>query len=214
MNKAIIGKKIGMSQVFTPEGVVIPVTVVEAGPCAVVQIKNKEKDGYNAIQMAFKKEKKNRINKPTKGHYAKSKAEVAKHLKEFRLDDCSKYKLGDVIKCDVFEVGEKVDVQGYSKGHGFSGPIKRWGFHLGPMAHGSGYHRGVGGIGACSYPGRVFKNRKMAGQYGNEKVTIQNLEIIKVLKDNNLLLIKGGIPGARNSIVFIEDTYKKAKRGK
>lgn len=208
MNKAIVGRKIGMSQVFTDEGIVIPVTVIEAGPCTVVQKKTIEKDGYEAIQVSFGEAKKSRINKPLKGHYDKSKLTVGKLLKEFRIADCSQYEVGSVISCDIFSEGSKVDVQGKTKGHGFSGTIKRWNFSRGPMAHGSGYHRGVGALSACAYPGKVFKNRKLPGQFGNETVTIQNLTVVRVLKENNAILVKGSVPGAKGSIVFIKDAVK------
>ena len=208
MNKAIIGKKIGMSQVFAADGKVIPVTVVEAGPCAVVQKKTIEKDGYEAIQVAFGTIKAKNVTKPLAGHYKNAKVEPKRYLREFRLSDISAYEVGSEIKCDVFAEGDRVDVTGTSKGHGFSGPIKRWNYHIGPMAHGSGYHRGVGSMGACATPGRVFKNKKMAGQYGNDRVTMQNLTIVKVDVERNLLLIKGAVPGAKNGMVTIKDSVK------
>ncbi len=208
MDKAIIGKKIGMTQIFTKEGVVIPVTVVEAGPCHVVQVKTKENDGYEAVQIGFGEKKEKKTTKALIGHFAKSKILPKKTLKEFRLENCSNYQLGQEIKCDIFKEGEKVDVSGVSKGHGFTGPIKRWNQHRGPMAHGSGYHRGVGSMGACSSPSRVFKNKHMAGQWGHEKVTVQNLLIARVDAERNLILIKGGIPGPKGSVVFIKQTAK------
>jgi len=208
MDKAIIGKKIGMTQIFTKEGVVIPVTVVEAGPCHVVQVKTKENDGYEAVQIGFGEKKEKKTTKALIGHFAKSKVLPKKTLKEFRLENCSNYQLGQEIKCDIFKEGEKVDVSGVSKGHGFTGPIKRWNQHRGPMAHGSGYHRGVGSMGACSSPSRVFKNKHMAGQWGHEKVTVQNLLIARVDAERNLILIKGGIPGPKGSVVFIKQTAK------
>ena len=211
MNKAIIGKKIGMSQVFTADGKVIPVTVVEAGPCAVVQKKTIEKDGYEAIQVAFGAIKAKNVTKPLAGHYKKAGVEAKRYLREFRLADLSSYEVGSEIKCDIFAEGDRVDVTGTSKGHGFSGPMKRWNFHTGPMAHGSGYHRGIGSMGACATPGRVFKNKKMAGQFGNDKVTMQNLTVVKVDVDRNLLLIKGAVPGAKNGMVVIKDTVKRVK---
>ena len=209
MNKAIIGRKIGMSQVFTADGKVIPVTVVEAGPCAVVQKKTVERDGYEAIQVAFGAIKAKNVTKPVAGHYKKAGVEAKRYLREFRLADISAYEVGSEIKCDIFAEGDKVDVTGTSKGHGFSGPMKRWNFHTGPMAHGSGYHRGVGSMGACATPGRVFKNKKMAGQFGNDKVTMQNLTVVKVDVEKNLLLIKGAVPGAKNGVVIVKDSVKR-----
>jgi len=211
MNKAIIGKKIGMSQLFTSDGKVIPVTVVEAGPCAVVQKKTVEKDGYNAIQVAFGTIKAKNVTKPVAGHYKKAGVEAKRYLREFRLCDCSKYEVGSEIKCDIFAEGDRVDVTGNSKGHGFTGPIKRWNFHTGPMAHGSGYHRGVGSLGSNSTPSRVFKNKKMAGQWGNEKVTMQNLTVVKVDAEKNLLFVKGAVPGAKNGMVIVKDSVKATK---
>lgn len=204
MNKAIIGKKLGMSQIFTPDGKVIPVTVVEAGPCPVVQKKTDSVDGYEAIQVAFGSVKVKNVNKPLAGHYKKANVEPKKVLKEFRLEDCSAYELGQEIKCDVFAEGDVVDVVGTSKGHGFTGAVKRWNHHCGPMAHGSGYHRGVGSMSANSNPSRVFKNKKMSGQWGNERVTVKNLTVVKVDAARNLLLIKGAIPGAKGGIVVVK----------
>jgi large subunit ribosomal protein L3 len=208
MDKAIIGKKLGMSQIFTADGKVIPVTVVEAGPCPVVQIKTKENDGYDAIQVGFGTVKETRVNKPQAGHFKKAGVTAKRYLREFRFADCSKYTLGQELTCDTFAEGDKVDVTGTSKGHGFSGVIQRWNQHRGPMAHGSGYHRGVGSMGACSSPSRVFKNKHMSGQWGNEKVTIQNLTVARVDKARNLLLIKGAVPGAKGGIVVIKQTVK------
>ncbi|MEG1508862.1 MAG: 50S ribosomal protein L3 [Clostridia bacterium] len=208
MNKAIIGKKLGMSQIFEQDGTVIPVTVVEAGPCPVVQKKTKETDGYCALQVAFGDVKVKRVNKAISGHYKKASVEAKKYLREFKFSNVEDYKIGQVITCDIFAVGDKVDVTGTSKGHGFSGTIKRWNFHCGPLAHGSGYHRGVGSLGANSSPSRVFKNKKMPGQYGNEKSTIQNLKVVKIDKDRNLLLIKGAVPGSKGGIVIIKQSVK------
>ena len=206
MNKAIIGKKLGMSQIFAEDGKVIPVTVVEAGPCPVVQKKTLGTDGYEAVQVAFGSIKEKNVNKPVKGHY--KKAGVAPHrvLREFKLDNVDSYELGQEIKCDVFAENDVVDVVGTSKGHGFTGVIKRWNHHCGPMAHGSGYHRGVGSMGACSSPSKVFKNKKMSGQWGNERVTVKNLTVVKVDANRNLLLIKGAIPGAKGGIVVVKQT--------
>lgn len=210
MDKAIIGKKLGMSQIFDSEGRVIPVTVVEAGPCPVVQIKTTENDGYNAIQVGFGTVKETRVNKPQAGHFKKAGVAAKRYLREFRFADCSNYTLGQELTCDVFVEGDKVDVTGQSKGHGYTGVIKRWNQHrIGPMTHGTGpIHRSVGSMGACSSPSRVFKNKHMAGQWGNEKVTIQNLTIARVDKARNLLLIKGAIPGAKGGIVVIKQTVK------
>lgn len=210
MDKAIIGKKLGMSQIFTPAGVVIPVTVVEAGPCFVAQKKIKERDGYEAVQLAFDDVKENRLSKPEMGHLKKAGVSPKRHLKEFALDG-SKLELGSVISCDVFEKGDFVDVTGHTKGRGFTGVIQRWNQHrVGPMTHGTGpIHRSVGSMGANSSPSRVFKNKHMAGQYGNEQVTIQNLEVAKVDKERNLLLIKGAIPGAKGRVVYVSSAVKK-----
>ena len=208
MNKAIIGKKIGMSQVFNEDGKVIPVTVVEAGPCPVVQKKTVEKDGYEAIQVAYGTINSKNVNKPIAGHYKKAGVEAKRILKEFKFENCADYEIGQEIKADIFAVGDKVDVSGISKGKGFSGTIKRHNFHIGPMAHGSGYHRGVGSMGSCSSPSRVFKNKKMPGQYGNTKCTVQNLQIVKVDAERNILLVKGAIPGAKGGIVIVKQTCK------
>lgn len=208
MNKAIIGKKIGMSQIFEENGRVIPVTVVEAGPCPVVQKKTVEKDGYAALQIGYGKVNVKTVNKPDAGHFKKTGIEPTRVLKEFRLDNSADYEVGQVIKADIFAVGDKVDISGTSKGKGFSGTIKRWNFHIGPKAHGSGYHRGVGSMGSNSNPSRVFKNKKMPGQYGNEKCTVQNLMIVRVDVERNLLLIKGAVPGARGGIVTLKQSCK------
>lgn len=208
MDKAIIGKKIGMSQIFTAEGRVIPVTVVEAGPCPVVQIKTKQNDGYDAVQVGFGAIKETRVNKPEAGHFKKADVGVKKYLRELRFANCAAYELGQELTCDMFGEGDKVDVSGTSKGHGFSGPIQRWNQHRGPMAHGSGYHRGVGSMGACSSPSRVFKNKHMSGQWGHEKVTIQNLTVARVDAARNLLLIKGAIPGPKGGLVVVKQSVK------
>lgn len=203
MDKAILGKKIGMSQIFTDSGLVIPVTVVEAGPCQVSQIKTEEKDGYSAVQLAFVDAKANRVNKPEAGHFKKAGIAPKKYLKEFGIS-AEGLTLGSEIKCDVFAVGDKVDVSGYTRGRGFSGVIQRWNAHRLKMTHGTGpVHREPGSLSANSDPSRVFKNRKLPGQYGNEKVTIQNLEIAKVDAERNLLYVKGAIPGAKGGLVTI-----------
>lgn len=208
MDKAILGKKIGMSQIFTDSGLVIPVTVVEAGPCQVSQIKTVEKDGYSSVQLAFVDAKASRISKAEAGHLKKANIAPKKYLKEFKIPS-EGLALGAEIKCDVFKEGDIVDVSGYTKGRGFSGVIKRWNFHRLPMTHGTGpVHREPGSLGANSDPSRVFKNRKLPGQYGHEKVTIQNLEIAKVDTERNLLLVKGAIPGAKGSVVTICSAVK------
>lgn len=208
MDKAIIGKKLGMSQIFTAEGKVIPVTVVEAGPCPVVQVKTKENDGYDAVQVGFGTIKETRVNKPEAGHFKKANVTVKKYLRELRFANCAGYTLGQELTCDMFTEGDKVDVTGTSKGHGFSGVVQRWNNHIGPKAHGSGYHRGVGSMGACSSPSRVFKNKHMSGQWGHEKVTVQNLTVARVDAARNLLLIKGAVPGPRGGLVIVKESIK------
>ena len=208
MNKAIIGKKIGMTQIFTPEGKLVPVTVVEAGPCPVVQKKTPEVDGYSAVQVGFGVKKAKRVTKPDKGHFAKSGVEPSRVLKEFKLDNAADMNLGDVIKADVFAEGDKVDVTGTSKGHGYAGTVKRFGTHRGPMAHGSKYHRGPGSLGACSTPSKVMKGKKLPGHMGVDKVTALNLEVVRVDAERNLLLIKGAVPGPRGGYVTVKNTVK------
>lgn len=209
MKKGIIGKKIGMTQIFSVDGKVIPVTVVEAGPCTVTQKKTIENDGYEALQVGFGDVKLNRVNKPMKGHFAKNDVAPKKTLKEFRLEDCSALNVGDIIKADIFAEGEIVDVKGTSKGHGTAGAIKRWNFSRLRESHGTGPNaRHQGSLGACSSPSRVFKGRKMAGHYGHETVTIQNLTVAKVDAENNLIAIKGAIPGPKGGIVVIADAVK------
>ena len=212
MNKAILGKKIGMTQIFLEDGRLVPVTVVEAGPCVVTQVKTKATDGYEAVQVGFgelaEQRAKKLKNKPELGHFAKAGVSATRYLRELRLDDITPYKVGDAIKCDVFAAGDKVDVSGISKGHGYTGVIQRWNQHTGPMAHGSKYHRGVGSMGANSDPSRVFKNKHMPGQYGGDRVTVQNLEVVKVDAERNLLMIKGAIPGANGSLVMVRDAVK------
>ena len=209
MKKAIIGKKLGMTQIFTENGAVVPVTVIEAGPCVVVQKKTTETDGYNAIQVGYEDVSEKHVNKPAKGHFAKAGVSAKKHLTEFRLEDADKYEVGATIAVDTFAAGDKVDVTGITKGHGYSGAVKRWGHHMLQATHGTGpIHRQVGSMGANSTPSRVFKNKKMAGQYGNEKLTVLNLEVIKIDAEKNLIAIKGAIPGARGGIVVIRDSVK------
>ena len=208
--KGILGKKIGMTQIFTEQGEVIPVTVVEAGPVVVTQVKTTENDGYTAIQVGFGDAKEKSLNKPQKGHLAAANT-LKKHLKEFRVDSVEEYTVGQEIKADLFAAGELIDVTGISKGKGFQGPIKRHGQSRGPETHGSRYHRRPGSMGACSYPGRVFKNKKLAGHMGSVKVTVQNLEVVRVDADKNFILVKGAIPGAKGSVVTIKEAVKASK---
>ncbi len=209
MKKGLIGKKIGMTQIFDENGKVIPVTVVEPGPCVITQKKTIENDGYEAVQVGFGDVKVNKLNKPMKGHFAKNDVAPKKTLKEFRLEDCSALNVGDIIKADAFETGEIVDVKGTSKGHGTAGAIKRWNFSRLRESHGTGPNaRHQGSLGACSSPSRVFKGRKMAGHYGHETVTVQNLTVAKVDAENNLIAIKGAVPGPKGGIVVIADAVK------
>lgn len=214
MNKAILGKKLGMSQIFTEDGTFIPVTVVEAGPCSVVQVKTIAKDGYEAVKVGFSDAKEKNVSKPDQGQFKKAGVAPKSYLREFRLANCSDYKVGSVIKCGIFAVGDRVDVVGTTRGRGFTGTIQRWNTHCGPKAHGSGYHRGVGSLSANSSPSRVFKNKRMPGQYGHEQVTVQNLEVVKVDEARNVILIAGGIPGPRQSLVVVKDSIKKAGASK
>ena len=209
MKKAIIGKKIGMTQIFDEKGKVVPVTVVEAGPCAVTQIKTTENDGYNAIQVGFGDQKAQRVSKPLMGHFKKGDVAPKKVLKEFKLDDITSYNVGDIIKSDVFANGDKVDVTGTSKGKGYAGVIKRWNFQRLKETHGTGpVARHGGSLGAISDPSRVFPGHKMAGHLGAEKVTVQNLVVVKVDAENNLIAIKGAVPGPNGGIVVIRDSVK------
>ncbi|KAF1085223.1 50S ribosomal protein L3 [Sporotomaculum syntrophicum] len=207
MPKAILGKKVGMTQVFTEQGIALPVTVIEAGPCVIAQKKTVEHDGYAAIQVGFGEKRENLVNKPMKGHYEKAGIKPKRYLREIRVDDIDAYEVGQEIKADIFAPGEKVDVVGTTKGRGFSGGIKRHGFHRGPMAHGSKYHRRPGSLGAKG-PARVFKGRKLPGHYGAERVTIQNLEVVRVDAGQNLLAIKGAIPGPRGGLVMVKKSVK------
>lgn len=208
MKKGIIGKKVGMTQIFDEKGNVIPVTAIETEGNIVAQIKTVETDGYQSIQLGYGDVKDKHINKPEAGHFAKAKLPNKKHLREFRLDSVENYKVGDEVKVDIFEAGEKVDIQGTSKGKGFQGVIKRHGQHRGPMGHGSMYHRRPGSMGSTSTPGRVFKGKKLPGHMGAETVTIQNLEVIKVDLDKNIILVKGSVPGAKGSILKIKSSVK------
>ena len=209
MKKGLIAKKIGMTQIFDEAGNAIPVTVVEAGPCVITQKKTMENDGYEAVQVGFGDIKVSRVNKPMKGHFDKNNVAPKKTLKEFRLEDISNLNVGDVLKADTFAAGDIVDVKGTSKGHGTAGAIKRWNFARLRMSHGTGpNHRHAGSLGACSSPSRVFKGKKMAGHYGHESVTVQNLKVVKVDVENNLIAIKGAIPGPKGGIVVIADAVK------
>ena len=209
MKKGIIGKKIGMTQVFDENGNVIPVTVIQAGPCTVVQKKTVEKDGYASVQLGYADIKANHVTKPMKGHFEKAGVEAKKVLKEFRLEDTESINVGDVITVDTFEVGAGVDVTGISKGKGFAGTIKRYNGHRTPMTHGGGpVHRHAGSMGACSSPSRIYKGKKMPGHMGAVKVTVQNLDIVKIDTENNLLVVKGAIPGPKGSVVTVKSTVK------
>ena len=214
MKKGIIGKKIGMTQIFDENGKVIPVTVIEAGPCAVVQKKTVENDGYSAVQLGFSDAKVNRVNKPLKGHFAKGDVAPKKVLREFRLEDDSALNVGDIVKADIFADGEYVDVTGTSKGKGYQGTIKRWNGSRLKETHGTGpVHRHAGSMGACSTPSRIFKGKKMPGHMGAERVTVQNLIVAKVDAENNLLAIKGAVPGPKGGTVLVYNSVKKLKEG-
>ncbi len=210
MQKGIIGKKIGMTQIFDETGKVVPVTVIEAGPCVVVQKKTTENDGYEAVQLGFGEIRAKRVNKPLQGHFKKADVAMKRTLKEFRLEDISALNVGDIVKADTFAEGDIVDVSGTSKGHGFSGTIKRHNFARLKETHGTGpVHRHAGSMGACSSPSRIFKGKGMPGQYGNVKVTVQNLKIVKIDAENNLIAVKGAVPGPKNGTVTITDCVKK-----
>ena len=212
MKKAILGKKIGMTQLFLENGTLLPVTVIEAGPCTVVQLKTKQNDGYEAIKIGFGDVKEKSLNKPDKGQFDKSEITPSKYLKELRLNDCNGFKIGQSINIsDMFELGDKVDISGISKGKGFQGAIKRWGQSCGPMSHGSKYHRRVGSMGANSSPGKVFKGKRLPGHMGVDKITVQNLQVVKIYEDKNLILVKGAVPGPKNGLLFIKSTVKSGK---
>ena len=208
MKKAILAKKIGMTQIFDENGALVPVTVLEAGPCAVVQVKTTENDGYNAIQVGFGDIREKLVNKPLKGHFAKAGVEAKRFLKELRLENEADYKVGQELKADVFAAGDKVDAVGTTKGKGFQGAIKRFGLSRGPMKHGSKYHRHAGSNGPATSPGRVFPGKHMPGQMGNVRATVQNLEVVRVDAAKNLILIKGAVPGPKKSLVMIKDSVK------
>lgn len=209
MKKGIIGKKVGMTQIFDDSGNVIPVTVIEAGPCIVMQKKTADTDGYEAVQLGFMDVKEKKLTKPEIGHQKKVGSSFKKHLKEFRLEDISGLNVGDTVTADTFAAGEKVDVTGITKGRGFSGVVKRWNAHTLIQTHGTGpIHRQVGSMGANSSPSRVFKNKKMAGQYGNEQVTVLNLDVVKVDVEKNIIAVKGAVPGSKGGIVFLRNSAK------
>ncbi len=210
MKKAILAIKVGMTQIFNDEGVLTPVTVLQAGPCVVTQVKTEENDGYKAVQVGFVDKREKLVSKPVKGHFDKAGVSYKRYVREFKFDNAGEYTLGAEIKADIFEVGERVDASGISKGKGFQGAIKRHGQSRGPMAHGSKFHRHAGSNGACSDPSKVFKGKKMPGQMGNRRVTIQNLEIVQVDAEKNLILVKGAVPGPRKSLVTLKETVKAA----
>ncbi len=212
MQKAIIGKKIGMTQIFDEKGNVIPVTVVEAGPCTVIQKKTVETDGYNSVQLGFEDLAAKKVNKPMKGHFDKANVSAKKYLREFRLDKAAEMNVGDIIKADVFAAGDKIDVIGTSKGKGYAGVVKRWNAHVQCHTHGVGpVHRSVGSMGANTDPSRVMPGKQMAGHLGAERVTVQNLEVVKVDADANMIAIRGAVPGAKGSVVVLKNTVKTIK---
>lgn len=208
MNKGIVGRKIGMTQLFDEQGKVIPVTVIEAGPDSIIQKKTVETDGYNALKVGFGEIREKLVTKPVKGQFEKINVKLNRFIRELRLDDVSSYEVGNEIKADVFNVGDKVDVTGISKGKGYQGTIKRWNAHRGPMSHGSKSHRVVGSMGASSSPSRTFKNKRMPGHMGGKQSTMQNLEVARVDAERNLLFIRGAVPGPRKGLVIIKDTVK------
>ena len=208
MKKAILATKVGMTQIFDENGVLIPVTVLQAGPCVVTQIKTEDNDGYCAVQVGFVDKREKLVNKPQKGHYDKAGVSYKRYLKELKFENASEYEVGQEIKADIFEAGDHIDATAISKGKGFQGAIKRHGQSRGPMTHGSKYHRHAGSNGAASDPSKVFKGKKMPGQMGNKRVTVQNLELVQVDAENNLLLIKGAVPGPKKSLVTIKETVK------
>ncbi|EET60103.1 50S ribosomal protein L3 [Marvinbryantia formatexigens DSM 14469] len=211
MKKAILATKVGMTQIFNDDGVLTPVTVLQAGPCVVTQIKTVENDGYSAVQVGYVDKREKLVNKPLKGHFDKAGVSYKRYLREFKLDNAEEYQVAQEIKADIFAAGDKIDATAISKGKGFQGAIKRHGLHRGPMAHGSKYHRHAGSNGACSDPSKVFRGKKMAGHMGHKRVTIQNLEVVRVDAENNLLLVKGAVPGPKKSLVSIKETVKAGK---
>ena len=211
MKKAILATKVGMTQIFNEDGVLTPVTVLQAGPCVVTQVKTQDNDGYSAVQVGFADKRENLVNKPMKGHFDKAGVSCKRFVREFKLEGAEEMALGQEIKCDVFAAGDKIDATAISKGKGFQGAIKRHGQSRGPMAHGSKYHRHAGSNGAASDPSKVFKGKKMPGQMGHVKVTVQNLEVVIVDAENNLLLVKGSVPGPKKSLVTIKESVKTCK---
>ena len=211
MKKAILATKVGMTQIFNADGVLVPVTVLEAGPCSVTQIKTVENDGYSAVQVGFTDKREKLVNKAQKGHFNKAGVSYKRYVREFRFEDAESYALAQEIKADIFAAGDKIDATAISKGKGFQGAIKRHGLHRGPMGHGSKFHRHAGSNGACSDPSRVFKGKKMPGQMGSVKVTIQNLEIVKVDAEQNLILVKGAVPGPKKACVVLKESVKASK---
>ena len=208
MKKAILATKVGMTQIFNEDGVLTPVTVLQAGPCVVTQVKTVENDGYKAVQVGFVDKRDKLVNKPQKGHFDKAGVSYKRYVRELRLENAEEYSVKDEIKADIFAQGDKIDATAISKGKGFQGAIKRYGQSRGPMAHGSKFHRHQGSNGSATTPGRVFKGKGMPGQMGNKQITIQNLEVVKVDTENNLLLIKGAVPGPKKSLVTIKETVK------
>ena len=208
MKKAILATKVGMTQIFNEDGVLVPVTVLQAGPCVVTQVKTEENDGYKAVQVGFVDKREKLVSKPVKGHFDKAGVAYKRFVREFRLDNAEEYSVKDEIKADIFAAGDKIDATAVSKGKGFQGAIKRHGQSRGPMAHGSKYHRHAGSNGACSDPSKVFKGKKMPGHMGSKRVTVQNLEVVKVDAKNNLILVKGAVPGPKKSLVTIKETVK------
>jgi large subunit ribosomal protein L3 len=204
----LIGQKIGMTQLFQEDGTVVPVTVIKTGPCKVVQVKTKEKDSYNALQLGYEEVAEHRVNKPRAGHFAKNGVKPCRHIKEFRVESVDQYKNNDEIKSDIFKVGDKIDVRGISKGKGFQGVVKRWGFHGGRWSHGSRFHRAPGSIGMCASPAETLPGTKLPGQTGNRKKTVQNLVIIKVLSDKDCILVRGAVPGHKNGVLLITPANK------
>ena len=210
MKKGILATKVGMTQIFNEDGVLTPVTVLLAGPCVVTQVKTAENDGYNAVQVGFVDKRAKLVSKPLKGHFDKAGVSYKRYVREFKFENASEYSVKDEIKADIFAAGDKIDATAISKGEGFQGAIKRHGQSRGPMAHGSKFHRHAGSNGSCSDPSKVFKGKKMPGQMGNKRVTIQNLEIVKIDAENNLILVKGAVPGPKKSLVTIRETVKAA----
>ena len=208
MKKAILATKVGMTQIFSEDGVLTPVTVLQAGPCVVTQVKTKENDGYSAVQVGFVDKREKLVNKPLKGHFEKAGVSYKRYVRELKLEDAESYTLAQEIKADIFEAGDKVDATAISKGKGFQGAIKRHGQHRGPMTHGSKFHRHAGSNGSASDPSRVFKGKKMPGQMGNKQITIQNLEVVRVDAEKNVILVKGSVPGPRKALVTLKETVK------